>query len=369
MKKICLIAIVFFYTPVVYAQKNAAAKYAAVINTPGLKKHLQIIAADDMEGRETGKEGQRKAAAYIESQFTAIGLKKAAKLNSYQQLYPLYRDSLLSSTITFSGETMVYGNDFITPLSFNETNSFNAGTIVFAGYGIQDSAYSDYTSLDVKGKVVVFFSGEPKRDGKFFINPEGRSSAWTFPGLSKKLEVAAAKGAVGALVINTTQESFTPAVTENSKRTNLYYPRKDNAPEKNNYALLSHAMANKVLTTHFDSLFNLAKNASFFMALPEIKTPLSYDFKKYRNVVNASNVLGIVEGSDKKDEYVFLTAHYDHLGIRDGKIYNGADDDGSGTVAIIKMAEAFAKAKKAGKGPRTVVFITFSGEEKGLLGQ
>jgi Zn-dependent M28 family amino/carboxypeptidase len=79
--------------------------------------------------------------------------------------------------------------------------------------------------------------------------------------------------------------------------------------------------------------------------------------------------LGVVEGSDKKDEYVFLTAHYDHLGIQDGKIYNGADDDGSGTVTVMQMAQAFAQAKRDGNGPRrTMVFMTVSGEEKGLWG-
>jgi len=88
-----------------------------------------------------------------------------------------------------------------------------------------------------------------------------------------------------------------------------------------------------------------------------------------QDTIWASNVLGVVEGSDKKDEYVFVTAHYDHLGKHDGKIYYGADDDGSGTVAVLEMAEAFAKAKAAGKGPRrTIVFMTVSGEEKGLWG-
>ena len=79
--------------------------------------------------------------------------------------------------------------------------------------------------------------------------------------------------------------------------------------------------------------------------------------------------MGIIEGTDKKDEYVFLTGHYDHLGMRNGKIWYGADDDGSGTVAVINMAEAFAKAAAEGNRPRrTIVFMTVSGEEKGLWG-
>jgi Zn-dependent M28 family amino/carboxypeptidase len=85
--------------------------------------------------------------------------------------------------------------------------------------------------------------------------------------------------------------------------------------------------------------------------------------------INSENVIGVVEGSEFKDQVIFITAHYDHLGVQDGKIYNGADDDGSGTVAVMEMAEAFAKAKAAGFGPkRTIVFMTVTGEEKGLLG-
>ena len=99
----------------------------------------------------------------------------------------------------------------------------------------------------------------------------------------------------------------------------------------------------------------------------KIKTNLA--FKKTTTRVDASNVIGYIEGTDKKDEYVFLTAHYDHLGKRGDVIYYGADDDGSGTVSVIEMAAAFAKAKQDGHGPRrTVVFMTVSGEEKGLWG-
>jgi Zn-dependent M28 family amino/carboxypeptidase len=91
--------------------------------------------------------------------------------------------------------------------------------------------------------------------------------------------------------------------------------------------------------------------------------------QKATRVLQSSNVLGILPGTDLKDEYLFITAHYDHLGKRDTVIYYGADDDGSGTVAVVEMAEAFAKAKADGKGPRrSIVFMTVSGEEKGLWG-
>ena len=94
-----------------------------------------------------------------------------------------------------------------------------------------------------------------------------------------------------------------------------------------------------------------------------------FEYKKIQLPFSSTNVVGYLEGSDKKDEYVFLTGHYDHLGKKDSVIFYGADDDGSGTVSVIEMAQSFAKAKAEGHGPRrTIVFMTVSGEEKGLWG-
>jgi Zn-dependent M28 family amino/carboxypeptidase len=136
------------------------------------------------------------------------------------------------------------------------------------------------------------------------------------------------------------------------------------------YAYISHEAGKKIIGDDFDNILDAANK---FMLLNELKKSFTiasaFDFQKISGTVNASNVIGIIEGSDKKDEYVFLTAHYDHLGKYDGVIYNGADDDGSGTVTVMQMAQAFAQAKREGNGPRrTMVFMTFSGEEKGLWG-
>lgn len=99
------------------------------------------------------------------------------------------------------------------------------------------------------------------------------------------------------------------------------------------------------------------------------KVPIAFTYSPLEERITGENVLGFVEGSDKKDEVVVVTAHYDHVGVHDGEVYNGADDDGSGTVAVMSMAEAFAKAKAKGHGPRrSVLFMAVSGEEKGLFG-
>ncbi|RYD82535.1 MAG: M28 family peptidase [Sphingobacteriales bacterium] len=372
MKKLSILPLLFLGVSA-FAQVDDAAKYAGIIRTSELQKHLTIIAHDDMEGRETGTRGQRKAAEYIENFFKTIGLKAPAPLKGkYQQLYPLYQDSMVSGSLKVGGKEAVYGTDYLSPVNNNETIKAKGKSLVFVGYGIDDAGYNDYEGLDVKGKVVVFFLGEPKKDGKYFIDTKSsRGSAWTFPGLSKKLELAAQKGAVGAMVINANSETFSSRAADASKKTNVYYPRANSGAKKINYVQLSHAYAKTILGEQIGAAITKAKSNSIFEAKDkfEQKTKTNIAYKKHRSTIDASNVLGVIEGTDKKDEFVFITAHYDHVGIINGQIHNGADDDGSGTVAIMQIGEAFVKAKAEGKGPRrTVVIMAVSGEEKGLWG-
>ena len=372
MKKSLLLIFLLIGSKIIcIAQANYAVKYAATITTRDLKKHLTIIAGEEMEGRETGTPGQRKAAAYIEAQFKLIGLKAAPTLKGYQQLYPLYQDSLINSELTIDGNTAKFGKDYYCQANISETGTFTASEIILVGYGIDDKNYSDYAGKDVTGKMVIFFSGEPKKDGKYLVSGTAKSSDWSYPGMEKKLATAAAKGAVGALIINSSQATFMARVIEANLKSSVYYPRNRADGKKINHAFLSHAFAANMLNNQFDALLKIAKTGQPFQKDSAFKKEVKFTFQytKNRIEINASNVLGIIEGTDKKDEFVFLTGHYDHIGKHDGKIYYGADDDGSGTCAVIEMAEAFAKAKAAGKGPRrTMVFMTVSGEEKGLWG-
>ncbi|MFT3979390.1 MAG: M28 family peptidase [Ferruginibacter sp.] len=372
IKKFLMLPLVFWGASA-FAQADDASKYAQIIRVPELQKHLTIIASDAMEGRETGTEGQRKAAAYIENFFKTNGLQSPKPLKgSYQQLYPLYKDSMISSSLKIAGKEAVFGTDYISPANNNESGKAKGKAIVFVGYGIEDPKYNDYEGLDVKGKTVAFILGEPKKDGKYFLgsNPN-RGSEWSFPGLMKKINLALSKGAKGVLVINSNTESFNPRSAEASKKTNTYFPRDTDKKGSVNYAQLSHAYAKTVLGEQIGAAISKAKSNGLFEKADhfEVKEKTAFSYKKNRQTVYASNVLGVVEGTDKKDEYVFVTAHYDHIGIVNGVINNGADDDGSGTVAVMQIAEAFAKAKAEGKGPRrTVVIMTVSGEEKGLWG-
>jgi len=372
MKKILLIGITALLYVSVHAQKTSSAlPFIKWVSAEGLKKHLTIIAADDMEGRETGKEGQRKAAAYIEQQFKNIGLDHPTSMSGYQQFYPLNQDSLSStSELMINNIKATFGKDFITPLNLNSNSTFNGKEIIFVGYGIDDDLYNDYANKEVKDKIVVFCSGEPKKGDNYIISESKKTSQWTYPGLKKKLEVAFEKGALGALYINTAQVTFSQQTIKSNTSTNIYYPDNTDFTKRVNCATLSHEFVIQLFGPDFVTYIESASKGLLFNdIMMEKKFSVYLKFEKKTTTINASNVIGIIEGSDKKEEYVFLTAHYDHLGMKNGVVYNGADDDGSGTVSVIQMAEAFAKAKKEGKGPRrTLVFMTVSGEEKGLWG-
>lgn len=352
-----------------FSQTDSAWKYAETITQQSLKNQLAIIASANMEGRKTGEDGQRKAAAYIESQFKAIGLKSPESLKDYQQVYPLLKDTLIPKTLKIGKKKYVFGTDYIVTAGTDENNEFNANDIIFAGYGIESMNYNDYDGKDVRGKVVVIFTGEPKIGDTFLISRTNKPSVWSF-GLTRKAAVAKQKGAIALLVINLKMDNIT-ALHANLKTSNISYPRtKNSAAAKVPVVTVAPYVIKNIFGRKAAELIAYAEAGiplKDFNAEKKEKAKLVY--KRKKELTSASNVIGYIEGSDLKNEYVFLTAHYDHLGIKGNEIYYGADDDGSGTASVIAMAQAFAKAKRQGYGPRrTLVFMTVSGEEEGLWG-
>ena len=366
-----VIIFLFLFTNNSFSQTDVALKYAETITQAGLKKQLTIIASAEMEGRETGTEGQRKAAAYIESQFRETGLTPPPSLKGYQQNYPLFKDTLIPKTLKIGKKHYRFGTDYIVTADTSGNSEFKSKNIIFAGYGIADKNYDDYAGKDVKGKVVVIFTGEPKTDGKYLVSGTSRSSAWGY-NINKKAILAKQKGAMALLLINPSGENIPPALASNSKNSNVYFPHGKNAGnDRVPVVTIITGMVNDIFGEKEAKILTDAAKAGTslkdFKQEEKLKSKLAYESKKIQST--ASNVIGFIEGSDKKDEYVFLTAHYDHLGKKGDLIYYGADDDGSGTASIIEMAEAFAIAKADGYIPRrTIVFMTVSGEEKGLWG-
>ncbi|HEY5368336.1 MAG TPA: M28 family peptidase [Hanamia sp.] len=358
-----------FLSNFVFSQTDIPLEYAQTITEQGLKKQLTIVASADMEGGETGTEGQRKAAAYIETQFKEIGLQAPASLNGYQQFYPLLKDTLIPKSLKIGKLKLEYGKDYILQPGSEEENKINANEIVFAGYGIADKNYNDYEGKNVKGKVVLIMAGEPQLDGKYLVSGTDQRSSWGYS-TARKAALAKEKGATTVLFVNLMWDSIPNAMAENSKQTNLYFPHVNDKGRVAVITIVPSFLKSIIGENDATKVLETVKAKGLLNTIhvdKKIKTKLA--FKKTSIQVDASNVIGYVKGTDKRDEYVFLTAHYDHLGKKGDVIYYGADDDGSDTVSVIEMARAFAKAKKEGHGPRrTVVFMTVSGEEKGLWG-
>ena len=258
----------------------------------------------------------------------------------------------------------------IMPAGPNKNGNYSSSTVLFVGYGIRDAHYDDYAGLSVKGKTLIMFQGEPKKEGHYLISGNDNASDWVSDGPSKKIELAASLGASGIIMVNAFQDSFDKNYIKLLKRPSVML----SSPQEKktiNYAVISHDFFKRIFPAGAARWLSMAVDYNPFAAedKTEIQASVKMSYAEKSNVLNASNVLGMIEGTDKKDEFVILTAHYDHLGKKGDNIYYGADDDGSGTAAVLQMAEAFAAAKKAGYGPRrTLVFMTVSGEEKGLWG-
>ena len=338
------------------AQKIADPKpFANSITPDDLKKHLYIVAGPGMEGRETATEGQRKAAAYIENQFKSLDLIPGNKGN-FQFSYPIYQDSLVSTSIEVNGQKFALNTDFIINLNMAHTSTIFCSDVVFAGAGISDSTRNDYKDLNVQGKIVLILQNPPAPSGGA-STPTRRLNPFTI------METAQKNGAAAILMVqNNFPRKGAPFVKGSPYLNGFHssvYP---------NTFFISEDIAKAIMGADFDAVKDAMKNGN--SPFKKYQANVKLEFKKEINELASTNVIGFLEGSDKKDEFVFITAHYDHLGKRgDSIIYYGADDDGSGTVSVLELAEAFAKAKAAGKGPRrSIVFMTVSGEEKGLWG-
>ncbi|QEC67468.1 M28 family peptidase [Panacibacter ginsenosidivorans] len=349
------IAAALLSTTITYAQSTRKLqKVAGTITAKDLKAKLSVIASAEMEGRETATAGQRKAAAYIENYFKQLGL-QTGNGDSYQMQFPVLQDSVTSSSFAVNGKSFEPFKEYaLSPFSMN-TGNWNTDSVVFISFGIVDSTRNDFKSIDVKDKWVIVAEGKAEDADKpagavqySFRNP---ASVYV------KMVQAKANGAKGLIVVT---KDFPKKATP--VKSNMYL--KKNQSTNIPMVYVSYNVASTLLGRSLQSFADL-KN----IAAAGFNASVALSATTVTNNLQSTNVLGVLPGTDKKDEYVFVTGHYDHLGKRDSVIYYGADDDGSGTTSVLEIAETFAKAKQKGYAPRrTIVFMTVSGEEKGLWG-
>ncbi|MBD2723746.1 M28 family peptidase [Hymenobacter armeniacus] len=363
--------------PVAPAAEDWSVKYADLVNAERLRAHLSVLASDEYEGRETGTKGQHMAAAYVATQFKNAGLTGpvAASNDPYQQHFNVEQVTWADGATLKVGKTSY---KWLTDFYGMGDSPFATETTVkpvFVGYGIEQPGYSDYAGVDVAGKDVLILLGEPTGDGgKALLSADGAPTKWGND-YRAKAQLAAQKGARTAFFV-----SFNPNdnFAKQAARLAPYISRPSTV-------MPSTEKSSRVPSFFISPAVGLAalgaKDAAVQAYLAKInstKQPVKSAFKlvpmqikaeRKHTPVETENVLGFIEGTDKKEDIIVISAHHDHLGIQDGKVFNGADDDGSGTSGIVTIAEAFAKAKAEGHGPRrSLLFLSVTGEEKGLFG-
>ncbi|MBV8685874.1 MAG: M20/M25/M40 family metallo-hydrolase [Alphaproteobacteria bacterium] len=346
------------------------------------KAHVAFLADDALEGRDTGSRGYDVAAAYVASQFTALGLTPGGEKGSWYARVP-FRSATLSGTPTVSiagpdgTRSWDNGTDVIVRPSLQEPEQDVTAPVVFAGYGLDapGQGLDDYKGLDVRGKIVALFSGVPS----------GLDSEIAAHLGDQKEAMAARRGAVGVLTIPTIRSAkVRPWRTTSAglARPSLAWIGPDGkaneeAPGLRVGATLNDPAAAALFAGARRSYAAVRAEADRDGARPRgfaLKTTLRLQRRSDWTTISSPEVIGILPGSDPalKDEYVILMGHLDHLGMRknakpgEDAVYNGALDNGAGIATMIEAARAFTES---GERPRrSILFIANTGEEKGLLG-
>jgi hypothetical protein len=369
MKKICA----FLCLPVLMLAQQpdtTALRFSKYVTAEGMKQNLFVLASDEYEGRETGQKGQKMAAEYITKYYKDLGIPSISSLKEgYQQSFPLAVFNPQEVKLSFNKKEYKQNVDYFTWANVTGDTTFIITDIDFCGYGINTAAYNDYDKTEVKNKTVMILAGEPRKDEKSIITGGNEPSDWASNFRTKQTE-AKKQGIKYLLIVDTNIAISYTQQERRIKRTSMKID--DGTSTDYPFVIyISKQMADEIIASSKQKTENLAQTISS-TAKPahlSVKTSIEINFKQAKQKTSAENVLAYIEGSDLKDEVVVLSAHYDHLGIQDGKVYNGADDDGSGTVAVMQLAKAFQEAKKQGKGPRrSILILNFSGEEKGLVG-
>lgn len=335
--------------------------YGKSITEGELKDLLYIYASDDFEGRDTGSKGQKMAVEFLKKHYVDLDIPSPLPGGNYYQNVPLINQKAPEVDVTVNGVTFETYTDVV-PLGSATTQTITASDIIYAGYGIDSENYSSYDGLDVKGKIVLIKAGEPKNnDGTYVTSGTTENTKWSSgrQALASKREAAMNKGVKTLLYMDDaytkSMGNFMQAAAKSGGGGRLSLEGK----QDNMVQILIGDNLGKALLADIET-DDTSKS---------VKTNLNIKITSNSENISSENVLAFIKGSEKPDEVIVLSAHLDHEGIKNGEIYNGADDDGSGTVALLEIAEAFKLAEKAGHGPkRSILFLHVTGEEKGLLG-
>lgn len=345
-----------------------------------IEAHLQFLASDELEGRDTGSRGHQIASNYIASQFQALGLTPAGDNNSYFQQVPLRSARLQQESVKLSfrrGEKewqLSYPQQFFSGASLGQPELAVNASLVFVGYGLvsEEFGLDDYAGLDVNGKVVVQLAGLPAS-----LPSEERAYLGSIKG-----QLAAERGAIGVITIHTPQQEKTRPYANSLLYLNT--PRLAWLNSEGEPGNSSRLQAGAYL--HPDAAASLFEQeqqslADIFRMLEANQQPhgfvmnseVSLGSNSNHQQISSPNVIAVLEGSDPvlRDEYVVITAHSDHIGFSndlrsEDKINNGAMDNAAGMAILLETARMFSELTV--KPKRSILFVVVTAEEKGLLG-
>ena len=322
---------------IIESNQEQAIKYSKLINKNDLFNDLSILASDSLEGRETAKAGQKKAAEYIKNHFIKNRIKSVFDTSYYQQ-YEVNIIDFTNVSLTINNQSLKLIEDFFVIGSPAQMKHQNI-ELVDVEYGLKNEKINNYSNKNVRGKVVMVKDGLPENKEDFLIS-EG---SWR-----NKVKTAKEKGAIAVLLIKSNFNKENKRIKDH-----ILNPR------------MKMHNSKKIIEKEIP-LFYISDD--YVSKLETLKNNTVSFHTSVNNVALAENVLGYIPGKNP-DEVLVLSAHYDHIGFDQGEVCNGADDDGSGTAALLSISKAFQNAYESGHQPeRSILFLSVSGEEKGLFG-
>lgn len=351
-------------------------------NVENIKGHMNFLAHDLLEGRDTGSRGHEIASLYIATEFQKYGLVPAGDDNTFMQRVGFRQGLLVQEspvlTITSGNETrqLSYLDDYLVSPNLAYANATASAPLVFVGYGIvsPELGHDDYANINVQGKIVVVLSGKPAS----FTSEVGSHVSSG----AQKADYAADRGAVGFFTLQTPSAEKSRPFDRSKlfvQTPRMAWVSKDGEPGNMRPELKVGAYFN--LESSKALFVNEAVSLDdIFAQLEKDEVPQGFDLGSVASLqystihedISSPNVIGLLEGSDPilKNEYVVYTAHSDHLGISKSvekdRINNGAMDNATGTSVLMETARMFSQLSVAPK--RSILFVAVTGEEKGLLG-
>ncbi len=355
---------------------NDVANAYQSINSQQLAEHIKVLASDEFGGRAPSSKGEELTLAYLTDQFKALGF-QPGNGDSFLQEVPLVSlEADSNMVLTIGGKDYQYKKDMVMGSSrISAKQSIKDSELVFVGYGVNAPEYNwnDYEGLDVEGKTVVMLVNDPgfvtKNPDLFTGDAMTYYGRWTY-----KYEEASRQGAAGAIIIHETAPASYPwSVVENSWSGEQFGFQKEN----NNMdrvaveGWVTTDVAKELFTKaglDFDTMKANAAKGAYHVDMGDLTASVEVNNTIKKSI--SYNFIATLPGSEKPDEHIIYSAHWDHLGTdktrKGDQIYNGAHDNATGTAGLIEVAEAFATLPQ--HPSRSMTFLAVTAEEQGLLG-